>query len=73
LEKTPPELAADILVSGIVLVGGGSQLRGLDTLLHAETGLKVTLADNPETAIVLGTGKYLESLDTLKRRGKRRY
>jgi len=67
LERTPPELAADIMDAGIVMAGGGSQLRGLDTLLHAETGLPVRLADNPETAIVLGTGKALESLDLLSR------
>lgn len=67
LERTPPELAADIMDSGIVMAGGGSQLQGLDTLLHAETGLPVRLADNPETAIVLGTGKVLESLELLSR------
>lgn len=65
LERTPPELAADIMDAGIVMAGGGSQLQGLDTLLHAETGLPVRLADNPETAIVLGTGKVLESLELL--------
>ncbi len=67
LERTPPELAADIMDGGIVMAGGGSQLQGLDTLLHAETGLPVRLADNPETAIVLGTGKVLESLELLSR------
>jgi rod shape-determining protein MreB len=67
LERTPPELAADIMDAGIVMAGGGSQLQGLDTLLHAETGLSVRLADNPETAIVLGTGKVLESLELLSR------
>ena len=67
LERTPPELASDIMDAGIVMAGGGSQLQGLDTLLHAETGLPVRLADNPETAIVLGTGKALESYDLLGR------
>jgi rod shape-determining protein MreB len=67
LERTPPELAADIMDAGIVMAGGGSQLQGLDTLLHAETGLPVRLADNPETAIVLGTGRVLESLELLSR------
>ncbi|MBM3335487.1 rod shape-determining protein, partial [Candidatus Sumerlaeota bacterium] len=67
LERTPPELAADIMDGGIVMAGGGSQLQGLDTLLHAETGLPVRLADNPETAIVLGTGKVLESIELLGR------
>jgi rod shape-determining protein MreB and related proteins len=66
LEKTPPELAADLVDSGIVMAGGGSQLRGLDRLLRQETGLGVRLADNPETAIVLGTGKALDSLPILK-------
>jgi rod shape-determining protein MreB len=67
LERTPPELAADIMDAGIVMAGGGSQLQGLDTLLHAETGLAVRLADNPETAIVLGTGKVLDSTELLSR------
>jgi len=66
LERTPPELAADIVDSGIVLAGGGAQLRGLDRLLRSETGLNVRLADNPETAIVLGTGKSLESIEIFK-------
>lgn len=65
LERTPPELAADIVDSGIVLAGGGAQLQGLDQILINETGLNVRLADNPETAIVLGTGKTLESMETL--------
>lgn len=60
LETTPPELAADIVDSGIVMTGGGAQLRGLDRLIEHETGLQVSVADNPETAIVLGTGKTLE-------------
>jgi rod shape-determining protein MreB len=67
LEKTPPELAADIVDGGIVMVGGASQLRGLDILLANETGLSVNLADNPETAIVLGTGKTLDSIELLSR------
>ena len=66
LERTPPELAADLVDSGIVMAGGGSQLKGLDTLLHKETGLKVRLPDNPETAIALGTGKTLDSIKFLK-------
>lgn len=67
LERTPPELAADLVDSGIVMAGGGSQLRGLDKLLQKETGLPVRLAENPETAIVLGTGRMLESLEMLSR------
>lgn len=67
LERTPPELAADLVDSGIVMAGGGSQLRGLDKILQKETGLPVRIAENPETAIVLGTGRMLESLEMLKR------
>jgi len=66
LEQTPPELSADIVDTGIVMAGGGSQLRGLDRLLHMETGLNVRVADNPETAIALGTGKTLESMELLQ-------
>jgi len=65
LEKTPPELASDILTTGVVLAGGGSQLRGLDKLIERETGLPTRVCDNPETAIVLGTGKSLDMLDIL--------
>src|SRR5581483_50819 len=56
LERTPPELAADIVDRGIVLTGGGSQLRNLDVLLREETGLPVMVSDTPECAVVLGTG-----------------
>ena len=66
LERTPPELAADIVDRGIVLAGGGSQLRGMDTLLNKETGLLVRLAENPETAIVLGAGKQLDSIHLMQ-------
>ncbi len=66
LEKTPPELAADLVDIGVVMAGGGSQLNGLDELLRRETGLQVHLADNPETAIVLGTGKTLDSIRILQ-------
>ena len=69
LERTPPELAADLVESGIMMAGGGSQLKGLDTLLQQETGLTVHLADNPETAIVLGTGKSLDSIQMLQKLG----
>jgi rod shape-determining protein MreB len=66
LERTPPELAADLVDSGITMAGGGSQLNGLDRLLHQATGLTVRVADNPETAIVLGSGKTLEEISILQ-------
>jgi len=62
LERTPPELSADIVDRGVVLAGGGALLRGLDKLLAKETGLHVTAAEDPLTAVVLGTGKYLEEM-----------
>jgi rod shape-determining protein MreB len=62
LERTPPELSADIVDRGVVLAGGGALLRGLDQLISKETGLHVTVAEDPLTAVVLGTGKYLETL-----------
>jgi rod shape-determining protein MreB len=65
LESTPPELAADIVDRGIVLAGGGSLLRGLDILLREETGLPVTVAEDPLSAVVMGTGKVLDELDLL--------
>ena len=65
LERTPPELSADIVDRGVVLAGGGALLRGLDQLLSKETGLHVTIADDPLTAVAHGTGKYLEELKNL--------
>jgi rod shape-determining protein MreB len=62
LEKTPPELAADILDRGIMLSGGGALLKGLDERLRRETSLPVHVADDPLTAVVRGTGKVLENL-----------
>ena len=62
LERTPPELSADIVDRGVVLAGGGALLRGLDKLLAKETGLHVTVSEDPLTAVVLGTGKFLEEL-----------
>jgi rod shape-determining protein MreB len=67
LERTPPELAADIVDRGIVMAGGGSLLRGLDRLLGEETGMPVTLADDPLSSVALGTGKALEEIETLKK------
>lgn len=67
LEKTPPELAADISDRGIVLTGGGCLLKGLDKYLSKETGVPVFRAENPLICVALGTGKYLEALDKGKR------
>ena len=66
LERTPPELSADMIDRGIVLVGGGAQLRELDRLLSQATGLPVILADDPLTAVVIGTGRCLEELSLLR-------
>jgi rod shape-determining protein MreB len=66
LERTPPELAADIVDRGIVLTGGGAQLRNLDVLLREQTGLPVMVCDSPECAVVLGTGRALDELTLLK-------
>src|SRR5258707_2069873 len=66
LERTPPQLSADIVDKGIVLSGGGSQLKNLDVLLREETGLPVMLSENPQLAVVLGTGKALDELKLLK-------
>jgi rod shape-determining protein MreB len=66
LERTPPELASDIVDKGIVLAGGGALLRNLDVLLREETGLPVTLADDPLTAVVMGAGKVLDELSLLR-------
>jgi rod shape-determining protein MreB len=67
LERTPPELAADIVENGIVLTGGGALLRGLDRLIRNATGLPVTVADEPLTCVALGVGKSLDDLDMLKK------
>ena len=66
LERTPPELAADIVDKGIVLVGGGSQLRNLDVLLREATGLPVMLAEEPLTAVAIGTGRTLDDISLLR-------
>ncbi|HNX81665.1 MAG TPA: rod shape-determining protein [Candidatus Omnitrophota bacterium] len=65
LERTPPELAADLIEHGIVLAGGGSLLRGIDKLISEETGLPVLIADDPTTAVVNGTGKVLNEINLL--------
>jgi rod shape-determining protein MreB len=66
LENTPPELAGDIVERGIMLTGGGALLRGLDVLVREETGLPVTIADDPLSAVVRGAGMALDTLDILK-------
>jgi rod shape-determining protein MreB len=67
LERTPPELSADLIDRGLILAGGGSLLRGLDKLISEETGLPVHVADDPLTAVALGTGRYLSDFNLLKR------
>ena len=66
LEHTPPELAADIVERGIVITGGGGLLTNLDVVLHRTTGLPVTVAEDPLSCVVLGTGKALEHMTALK-------
>jgi rod shape-determining protein MreB and related proteins len=67
LDKTPPELAADIMDKGIVLAGGGALLKGLDELLLHETGMPIHITDNPLTSAAVGSGKCVEEFDDLKR------
>ncbi|MCZ6778538.1 MAG: rod shape-determining protein [Acidobacteriota bacterium] len=67
LEQTPPELAADIVDKGIVLTGGGSLLKNLDKRLREETGLPVSMADDPLASVVLGTGRMLSDFNLLKK------
>ena len=67
LENTPPELAADITRHGILLAGGGALLRGFRERLEAETGVPVTLADDPLTCVVLGAGRAIEEIEVLER------
>ena len=67
LDKTPPELAADIMDKGIVLAGGGSLLKGLDERLKHETGMPIHIAEDPLFAVAVGSGKCLEEFEALKR------
>ena len=67
LERIPPELSADLIERGIVLAGGGSLLRGIDKIISEETGLPVHIAEDPITAVALGTGKILEEIKYLKK------
>jgi len=66
LEKTPPELAADIVDQGIVLAGGGALLKNLDVLIREATGLPVTITENALSAVVLGSGLLLDDAKLLK-------
>jgi rod shape-determining protein MreB len=67
LERTPPELSSDIVDKGIMLAGGGALIRGLDILLREETGLPVTVAEDPLIAVVMGTGRILDEIDLLRK------
>ena len=67
LERTPPELSSDIVDKGIMLAGGGGMIRGLDILLREETGLPITVAEDPLAAVVMGTGKVLDEIDLLRK------
>ena len=65
LERTPPELVADISVNGIVLTGGGSQVKGIDGLITSKTGIEATVVDDPVACVVYGAGKLLRNLDEM--------
>jgi rod shape-determining protein MreB len=67
LERIPPELSADIFDRGIILTGGGSQLKNFDRRLRDETGLPVQMAEDPLTSVVLGAGKMLSDFPLLRR------
>ncbi|HEY8394835.1 MAG TPA: rod shape-determining protein [Thermaerobacter sp.] len=67
LERTPPELASDIMDRGIVMTGGGSLLRGLDRRVAEETGMPVHIAEDPLLSVALGAGKYLDVIDNIQR------
>ncbi len=72
LENTPPELAADVVEKGITLTGGGSLLKGIDTLLSRHTGIKVLIAGDPLSCVALGAGKALRMLDLLPSNDKKK-
>ena len=65
LEKTPPELAADVADRGIVLTGGGALLGGLETLIEEETGINTVVAEEPAMAVAIGTGQYMELMSRI--------
>lgn len=66
LDKTPPELAADVMQRGIMLTGGGALLRGMDARLNHETGMPIVISDNPLYSVVMGSGQCLEEFDALR-------
>lgn len=66
LERTPPELSADIIDRGITLSGGGAMLRGLDKLIESETGIDVHVAENPLDCVAMGAGAVLDNVDVLR-------
>ena len=66
LDKTPPELAADVMDSGITLAGGGALLGGIEQRLHHETGMPIRIADDPLYAVVTGSGQVLEEFEALR-------
>ncbi|HSH11953.1 MAG TPA: rod shape-determining protein, partial [Ilumatobacter sp.] len=66
LDKTPPELAADIMEDGIMLTGGGALLGGLDQRLSHETGMPIRVADEPLYSVVIGSGRALENIDAMR-------
>jgi rod shape-determining protein MreB len=66
LEQTPPELSADIVDRGIVLTGGGALLKNFDKLLKEESGLPITIAEDPLTTVAIGSGKTLDNIEILK-------
>jgi rod shape-determining protein MreB len=70
LEKTPPELAADIMDRGIVLTGGGALLRNLDKVISKETDMPVIVAENPLDCVAIGTGKALDHIDLFKNKAR---
>jgi rod shape-determining protein MreB len=66
LENTPPELAADISNTGIVITGGGALLNGIDRRIKKRTGIDVLIAEDPKSCVAIGTGRALESLDVME-------
>ena len=71
LERTPPELAADVVDRGIVLTGGGALLSGLEELIEARTGINTMTAEDPMTAVAVGTGRFVELMASNNRNSDR--